>query len=537
MRIGAAFLWEFRRRHQLGLIALGAYLLVFSVIKFLVLGPAYPLRLDPPNGMAAFVFVPATFTFFYFIGVFTYGLSGDLAARQSIFPARLFALPVTSAALAGWPMLYGSIAGASLYLFFAIYMRLAGASYLLPLVWPPLFVAAYFAWTQALMWMPYGFTGMRVIVAVAWLFVFDIIVLVAFENNASETLMVALVAPHLPIAYLVAWFAVARARRGVVPDWQRLFAARLDALSALTRRRTAFASPAQAQAWFERRRHGRSLPWMVALALPFELWLLFIPGNETNITIVVTTLIVALLTPPFLAFFAAAMVSPQTPFMITRPLTTIELAAAKLKATWWSAVTAWVVALVIVPIAVVWSQSWPTISDPVLRSIRYVGTAHAVAIAALVLLALLLTTWRQLIQSLCIGSTGRPWVIKSTVLIALVSVILLFPAYRVLTRNAAVQTALWYAFPWILMMLVAIKCSMAAWIGVRLHNRGLLSDRGVMVGAVSWLATVAIAYVALTLFVASPAIPRYLIASIVILSVPLVRLSALPLAVAWSRHQ
>lgn len=46
----------------------------------------------------------------YCLAVFSYGLSGDLAARQSMYPARMFALPVTTTALAGWPMLYGTSA-------------------------------------------------------------------------------------------------------------------------------------------------------------------------------------------------------------------------------------------------------------------------------------------------------------------------------------------------------------------------------------------------------------------------------------------
>ena len=46
----------------------------------------------------------------YFLAVFSFGLAGDLAARQSIYPARMFTLPVTTAALAGWPMLYGTAA-------------------------------------------------------------------------------------------------------------------------------------------------------------------------------------------------------------------------------------------------------------------------------------------------------------------------------------------------------------------------------------------------------------------------------------------
>jgi len=53
---------------------------------------------------------PLTTTFMYCLAVFSYGLSGDLAARQSMYPARMFALPVTTTALAGWPMLYGTSA-------------------------------------------------------------------------------------------------------------------------------------------------------------------------------------------------------------------------------------------------------------------------------------------------------------------------------------------------------------------------------------------------------------------------------------------
>jgi hypothetical protein len=89
-------------------MALGGYVAVFWAMKFLILGPAYPIKLDPPNGMAGWVVAPVSVTFFYFVGVFSYGLAGDLAARKSIYPARMFTLPVTTAALAGWPMLYGT---------------------------------------------------------------------------------------------------------------------------------------------------------------------------------------------------------------------------------------------------------------------------------------------------------------------------------------------------------------------------------------------------------------------------------------------
>ena len=536
MAVAGAFLWEFRRRHQFGLIALGTYLLVFSAIKFLLLGSGYPMELNPPNGMAAFVFVPVTLTFLYFIGVFTYGLEGDLSARQSIYPQRLFTLPVTSAALAGWPMLYGIVAGSSLYLLFVLYMRLAGVSYPLPLIWPTLLVAVYIAWTQALMWMPYGLTGVRVVVAVLWLFFLDVAIIVAFEQQASQTLMVAILAPNLPAAYLVAWLAVSRARRGIVPDWHRGVMRPLDRLNAIMRRRRAFDSAADAQFWFDRRRHARSLPWMVALVQPFVLWLLFVPGNNT-VGIVTVTLVLAMLAPPFLAFFVAAMAGPETAFMIARPMTTVDLAAAKLKATLWSAVAASIVALVAIPIALIWSETWPTIAEPIGRVVRFVGAPHAMVIAALGLAGLVATTWRLLNQSLCIALTGRPWLIKLTAVVALSSLTLVYPIYRLLMNNGTVQTAIWHAFPWLLMALVVMKCSAGSWIVIRLHARGLLGERAIVALAACWLAAVVLLYGGLSWFVASPAIPRYFLGSIAILSVPLVRLSAVPLALSWSRHR
>src|SRR5688572_21642810 len=104
--------WEFRQRHRWGLIAIAVYLLALIVIPPL----GYPIELDPPNGMAAAVMVPLAATFIYFLALFSFGLSGDLAARRSMYPARMFTLPVTTAALAGWPMLYGTAAMAGLSL-------------------------------------------------------------------------------------------------------------------------------------------------------------------------------------------------------------------------------------------------------------------------------------------------------------------------------------------------------------------------------------------------------------------------------------
>src|SRR2546426_6262904 len=96
-------------------MAVAGYLLVVATIRFLILEPGEPVRVDSLR-FAAVASVPLTTTFVYLLAVFSFGFAGDLAARQSIYPARMFTLPVTTAALAGWPMLYGTAATAILWL-------------------------------------------------------------------------------------------------------------------------------------------------------------------------------------------------------------------------------------------------------------------------------------------------------------------------------------------------------------------------------------------------------------------------------------
>src|SRR2546423_2761173 len=104
--------------------------------------------------------------------------------------------------------------------------------------------------------MPYGLPEIRLIVAVLCLAALDTVVLLAIHFKAREPMMLAILAPQLPLGYLVARFAVARARRGEVPDWRGMFA-RPARIAVVTRGRDHFRSAARAQAWFEWRRHGR----------------------------------------------------------------------------------------------------------------------------------------------------------------------------------------------------------------------------------------------------------------------------------------
>src|SRR6266540_1875023 len=457
------------------------------MIRFLILEPGEPVLVDSGR-FAALVSVPLTATFVYLLAVFSFGFAGDLAARHSMYPARMFTLPVTNAALVGWPMLYGTAAVAILWLaarLFAVWP--SGIE--IPLIWPALLAAALLAWTQALTWMPYGLPGIRLIVAVLCLAALDTVVLVAIHFKAGEPTMVAILGPQVPLAYLVARFAVARARRGEVPDWRGMFS-RPASNAVLTGRRDHFRSPARAQAWFEWRRHGRSLPALVGLLLPFELALLWLAKDAP--AFVFEILFLATVVPPFIA---------------TRPLTSAELVAAKLKMAMWSTLAAWLVVLVAMPLALEWSGTWSVVTERARRMNDAIGTPRAATVVLLILAGFIVATWKQLVQSLHIGLTGREWIVKGN------------------------------ALPLILAGLVGLKMSAAGWIATRLDRSRLLGDRALVLGAACWVLAVLALYGVLVWFFSTPFVAHYLLALIAILAVPLARISAAPLALAWNRHR
>jgi hypothetical protein len=99
------------------------------------------------------------------------------------------------------------------------------------------------------------------------------------------------------------------------------------------------------------------------------------------------------------------------------------------------------------------------------------------------------------------------------------------------------MAALWNSLPWIVTVLVCFKISAAAWIAVRLHDSRLLSDRTLVLGAACWDLAVFALYGLLVWIVPALLIPHYVLALVAILAIPLARLSAAPLALAWNRHR
>lgn len=548
---GVAIAWEFGQRYRWGLLTLIGYLVVMTTTDVLILEPGQTASWDgspdfPPRFVAAVV-TPVSLLTYYFLAVFSYGLAGDVAARESLYPARIFTLPVTTAALAGWPMFYGTATLAGLWLATTRFI-VWPSGINLPLIWPALFLAASLAWAQVLMWMAYGLPGLRVVVAVLWLATLDAIVFMAINRRVPEWVMAAALAPQLPLAYLAARLAVARARRGDVPDWRGIFA-RLGRLAdSLPRRRVGFPSAARAQAWFEWQMHGRSLPVWVAILVPFELALLFVAGTGTSTpSLVAYTLAGALLTPPFMAAFVAARVRSAdpnardshgvAPFTAVRPVTSAALITAKLRMALWSTLVAWLLVLVAIPAALTLSGTWPVVVERARELRDGIGAPRLFVVGLLGLSGLVVWTWKQLVQTLYVGLSGRTWLIRTSTALTMTVLIFIEPLVQWIRASDDVRVALWNGLPWILAVLALFKTSIAAWIATRLYRNRVLSDQALVTGAACWLLAVLALYGVFAWLFFTPFIPRYVLVLVAVMAVPLARVSAAPLALASNRHR
>jgi hypothetical protein len=161
-------------------------------------------------------------------------------------------------------------------------------------------------------------------------------------------------------------------------------------------------------------------------------------------------------------------------------------------------------------------------------------------LAAIILLALgglLLVTWRLLVDNLWVGLTGRPWLARAS-LAACGAIFLMALILGTRVRDEPeLRDRLWDALPWVAGGAACLKLLAAAAVGRALLRRGLAGPPAL----VRWLALWAVAAIGLFIlaYVAIPdgAVPVLLLVSGAALGVPLVRLSAAPLALAWNRHR
>jgi hypothetical protein len=161
-------------------------------------------------------------------------------------------------------------------------------------------------------------------------------------------------------------------------------------------------------------------------------------------------------------------------------------------------------------------------------------------IAATVLLigmTLFVLTWRLMVDSLCPALTGRAWIAHGNLMLhGLALTIAMMIGADALSRYSTMQ-AVRDALPWLAGTAVAVKLLTTAWMIRALRQRGLIGKT-----TISWLLSIWVLIAAAFFGLAWAVIPEgfasvWSIACGVVLMLPLTRLAATPLALAWNRHR
>src|SRR5207237_2169975 len=109
------------------------------------------------------------------------------------------------------------------------------------------------------------------------------------------------------------------------------------------------------------------------------------------------------------------------------------------------------------------------------RLMDIMGTPRAVVVLLLILAGCIASTWKQLVQSLYVGLTGRASLIQGSVLLVL-GFFFVFGPFAEWIVDTGRMGELWSALPLIFAFLVGLKMIAAGWIAVRLYQGRLLSD-------------------------------------------------------------
>lgn len=536
--------WPLWRRHRWGLMLLIAFFLLAALASALL--PPYMSATSAPAFFGPLL-MAVHVAYLYLFGVFSYGFDIDVAHTRTVcFPPALMRLPVSTRALAGWPMAFGAAAVALLWITVAAFVlrpwaELLGAT--LPLWWPALLMMACLAWLQATLWSPFGLAGLRIILLVGLFAGLIIVAQVSAGSGVDEGKLVTLFASAAAAGWAVGLAGIGQARRGKVPNWEavlRPFQLLARLWPNATRR---LRSPAAAQFYFERRRLGLFLPLGTCLLLPFELFPLAFGRND--VIPLEHTLLGALITPPLLAGLCGTLVSGANPwvkdyygiavFQATLPITSAGMAWAKLRAAAWSTQVTWSLLTLGLVIALALSGNLGEVQTWWYSLVRNEGFLKAAATVLGAALLLLVLTWRRAVDSMFLGLTARKWLIQGTIFGELWAIFAMGGLAVWIYRRPSMHDMALAVLPWLLTVLVGIRLAVAARALVMLRKRHLLSIDLVARWVCGWLG-LATLLLCLGLWLVPASVPHHVVVLAVLSLMPLARLTGLTLLLDWNRH-
>jgi hypothetical protein len=541
-----ALVWEVWAGHRRNWLTIAAVFIAHSIFYRLLAG-----RIRESDALQSLSVIPAILTLGLMMAIFNFTESNPRKGYSG-FPHRLFTMPVGAWFLVAVPMLCGLLSVVMLYLAWAeLVFRPVGIEMLLR--WPATLLAAAVVFYQAIVWCMSGFRITRLF---ALGFVFANLVAVGFapympqsiRGSWTEGKLTTLLVCLMLIAYAAAVIAVGHQRRGGELGWAWPGKLWQGLMNAIPHRTWKLSSANRAMLWMEWRRSGIVLP-LAVLFISVMILSQFggFSGHDAHAS--ARRLVWLLLSPTLLAIpIGRGIAKPDfwslelslSPFLSTRPITNAQIVATKLKSAGLSTLLAYGIVLVAAAV-------WATTGDP--EHLRDLWTSFRViyspisqwVISGFAIAATLLLTWTLLIGSLWLGYSGRPWFFYGGVVIGIVALVGSLIAIVVCCdlsdseSQFILQLLRWV--PWLLAAAFILKCWTAIGVFCQARHWELISQRSMVRNLVFW-AGGTLGFVALAWFI-SPRVEwlRYTLYLAALLAVPLVRVQAATLALAWNRHR
>jgi len=514
----AAIAWEIWRKNRWGLwVLLGSFLCGLAVRFFDRPGDEV---LQLIAGTAMVVSFVVTFA------IFSYAESG----MQMSFPTRTFALPVRTRLLVNCPVLLG-VVGITLVHLAWVFLFLLPLDAGYPLGPFTLYWAAALLTFQALLWCLADYPKSFVVVLVLAMALFVRLAVVLFENHDAMRAIDCLIIV-LPVAYLGARLGIRQQRRG---EWQIPAKAQLlmeVANRKLLHRKRPFATAAQAQRWMEWQRNA--VAPLIALGIGLLVVcigfvrLAALDDEFGAITWAWSYIVCALLTlwafvtSVLLARDASSKSLALSSFLATRPLTSGELAFAKIKVAGRVTLVGWIIFGVAL---FFWFNFFGLHADTPITP-RDGALLPTMGFAALAL------AW-HLVGALPLWLTGKIECAAWAGLLLLGGYIALGHAIQFLDKRFGLLVALSLLFTFGLIAKILI----AVWAFSEVNRRQLLSSRTILKYFAFWLlGTICLVTIASAMSRGS-AFPQPLVTLAAALLLPLARVGLAPLALAWGRHR
>lgn len=536
-----ALAWQTMRRHRIGLAIVVGLAFAISIL-FQVLSGSIEKK---HSYLCTFQFV---FALIYVAAVFAYGFESALESGESCFPRRQFTLPVRTVQLVLLPMFLGTASVALIWTVWVQFvLRPAGVD--IAIGPAALQAAAITAVLQALLWWPFGIPWARVIITVHLLPLLILTPILAGLLDVDGRTVTVFFFAVLVCSVVLALAGVARTRRGDVPRWrwleQPIDKPRVVRKARPARPIRAFRSLRCALNWFEHRRHLLAFPLVVACAAILLLHgiFLFEEVHENQLRLGFNFLILPPLFAPFVALSLGRTGSSSktanvlSAFTATRPVSTAALVGVKFRMALASALMACGVLVLLASIWFFGTGVYRQLPDW-WRQVQVENQTLKVAASFLLVASMLLViTWRLLIDGICAALTGRTWIARANWLLHGLALTLgMMIVADVMNRPGDYQAgrdALSYA----LGAAVAIRIFIAACLIRILVRRQLGQPREIVVFGAIWLAVAALLFGLARFVVPNEIVGEWTLTCIVLLVLPMVRLCAAPLALAWNRHR